>query len=101
MKLFIDTSDREKIVVGVDEEKFETEATNDKSQKLLKFIDEVLDKKGKRIEEVREIEVKVGPGSFTGLRVGMSVANAIGWALGIPVNGRNIKKDGPVVPRYT
>lgn len=107
MKLYIDTSKREKVVVGVDGEMFETEATNDKSQKLLKFIDEVLEKSSKRrsasarkLEEVSEIEVNLGPGSFTGLRVGVSVANAVGWVLNVPVNGKNVKKDGPVEPVY-
>lgn len=37
------------------------------------------------------IEVETGPGSFTGLRVGVSVANALGFALGIPVNGKKIE----------
>jgi len=101
MKLLIDTSDREKIVVGIDGERFETEAMKDKSQKLLKFIDEVLAKKNTKFEDVSEIKVNVGPGSFTGLRVGVSVANAMGWVLGVPVNGKNVKKDGPVVPVYS
>lgn len=37
------------------------------------------------------IEVETGPGSFTGLRVGVSVANALGFALGIPVNGKKLE----------
>mgnify|MGYP001565622427 CR=1 FL=1 len=37
------------------------------------------------------IEVETGPGSFTGLRVGVSVANALGYSLGIPVNGKKIE----------
>ena len=47
MKLYIDTSDGEKIIVGIDDEKFETEARKEKSQKLLPFIDELLKKQGK------------------------------------------------------
>lgn len=34
------------------------------------------------------IEVETGPGSFTGLRVGVAVANALGFSLNIPVNGK-------------
>ncbi|QQG43541.1 MAG: hypothetical protein HYW45_00790 [Candidatus Daviesbacteria bacterium] len=37
------------------------------------------------------IEVETGPGSFTGLRVGVSVANALGLSLGIPVNSKKIE----------
>ena len=44
------------------------------------------------------IEVNAGPGSFTGLRVGASIANALSFALGIPVNGKPL---GEIVePRY-
>ena len=34
------------------------------------------------------IEVFKGPGSFTGLRVGVAIANALGAAMDIPVNGK-------------
>lgn len=101
MKLFIDTSDAEKMVVGLDGERFETEAMAEKSQKLLPFIDKVLEEKGKTIKDVSEIEVNCGPGSYTGLRVGMSVANVLGWGLGVKVNGRDITKEGPLEPEYT
>lgn len=39
------------------------------------------------------IEVETGPGSFTGLRVGVSVANALGYVLGIPVNGKKMETE--------
>lgn len=92
MKLYIDTSDREKIVVEINKKRFETKAKEQKSQKLLPFIEEVLKKEGASFKKIKEIEVNTGPGSFTGLRVGVSVANALGWGLGIPVNGKNLKK---------
>jgi tRNA threonylcarbamoyladenosine biosynthesis protein TsaB len=92
MILFIDTSDREKIKVGLDGKVFETVAKEGASQKLLSFIDEILKKEGTSIKQITEIEVNTGPGSFTGLRVGVSVANALGWALKVPVNGKDISK---------
>lgn len=90
MELFIDTSNSERIIVGVDGEKFETEARKDKSQKLLSFIEQALSKKGKKVGDVKKVKVATGPGSFTGLRVGVSVANCMGWVLGIPVNGKDL-----------
>jgi tRNA threonylcarbamoyladenosine biosynthesis protein TsaB len=100
MKLYIDTSDGEKIIVGIDGEKFETEAKREKSQKLLPFIDELLKKQGKKIKDITEIEVNTGPGSYTGLRVGVSVANTLGWALGIPVNGKDLRKGEMIDIKY-
>lgn len=90
MKLFIDSSNREKIIVGVGDERYEKEATKDKSQQLLPFIEETLNKKHLSFKDISEIEVFPGPGSFTGLRVGVSVANALGYALGIKVNGKEV-----------
>jgi tRNA threonylcarbamoyladenosine biosynthesis protein TsaB len=100
MKLYIDSSDRESIVVGIDEKRFETSARQEKSQKLLPFIVEVLKKEGRNFKDISEIEVNLGPGSFTGLRVGVSVANALGWALDVPVNSRNIKKGEVLEIKY-
>ncbi len=100
MKLYIDTSSAEKIVVGLDDERFETEARKDKSQKLLPFIDELLKKKKKTVKDITEIEINTGPGSFTGLRVGVSIANTLGWVLGVPVNGKNIMKGETVKIKY-
>src|SRR3989304_6769463 len=100
MKLYIDTSDREKIIVGIDKKRFETIAYEEKSQKLLPFIVEVLKKEEKDIKDISEIEVNLGPGSFTGLRVGVSVAKALGWSLGVPVNGKDLKKDTQLDIKY-
>jgi tRNA threonylcarbamoyladenosine biosynthesis protein TsaB len=41
-----------------------------------------------KFKDLAKIQVKTGPGSFTGLRVGVSTANALGFSLGIPVNGK-------------
>jgi tRNA threonylcarbamoyladenosine biosynthesis protein TsaB len=101
MKLFIDTSIAEKIVIGLGEQRFEADAKKERSQKLLPFIDEKLKELNKSIDDISEIEVVTGPGSFTGLRVGVSVANTIGWAQQIQVNGQDIKKSGPITPNYS
>jgi len=100
MKLIINTSSSEKIIVGLDDERLETEARKDKSQKLLPFIDKLLKKKKKTIRDITEIEVNTGPGSFTGLRVGVSIANTLGWVLGIPVNGKDLRKGEVVEIKY-
>ena len=100
MKLYIDTSDREKIVVGLGEKKYEEIAHDGTSQKLLPLISEGLKKQKIDFKDITQIEVETGPGSFTGLRIGVSVANALGWALGVKVNGKNINKGEVVDIKY-
>jgi tRNA threonylcarbamoyladenosine biosynthesis protein TsaB len=100
MKLFIDTSDREKLVLGLDEKRFEAKARDNKSQNLLPFLDEILKSEGKTVKEITEIKVNTGPGSFTGLRVGVTVAMTLGYSLGVKVNGKDIKKSGAVDINY-
>ena len=61
------------------------------SQALLPLISKILDRENLNFKDLKEIEVEKGPGSFTGLRVGVSVANALGFSLGILVNGKKIE----------
>jgi len=100
MKLFIDTSNSEKIVIKFDNLKFTAKAKKKRAQYLLEFIDKKLKEQKKDIKEIKEIKVNTGPGSFTGLRVGVSVANALGWSLGISVNGKNLRKKESVAITY-
>lgn len=100
MKLFIDTSDRDNISVGIDGKMFETPARKEASQKLLPFIVETLDKEKKTLEDVTEIEVALGPGSFTGLRVGVAIAQTLAWVLDIPLNGKKIKDGQTIEIKY-
>lgn len=48
-------------------------------------IEALLKAKGKLLEDIDGIVAYQGPGSFTGLRIGLSVANALSYSLGAPV----------------
>lgn len=61
------------------------------SQVLLPLIKKMLDTSKLDASFLKKIEVETGPGSFTGLRVGVSVANALGFALNIPVNNKKME----------
>lgn len=59
-----------------------------KAQIALLLIDKLIKKHRITLYDIDAVEVNTGPGSFTGLRVGTAVANALGFALGIPINGK-------------
>ncbi len=54
------------------------ESKSKHSENLLKVIDQMCQEAGINVLEVETIAVVVGPGSFTGLRIGTSVAKALG-----------------------
>jgi len=56
-------------------------------ERLAPQIRLVLDDAGVRVGELAAIVAGVGPGPFTGLRVGLATAAAMGQALGIPTYG--------------
>ncbi|HSD55929.1 MAG TPA: tRNA (adenosine(37)-N6)-threonylcarbamoyltransferase complex dimerization subunit type 1 TsaB [Candidatus Saccharimonadales bacterium] len=49
-----------------------------------KIVD-LLAHQGRKLEDVQGIVGFAGPGSFTGLRIGLTVANALSYGLNIPV----------------
>lgn len=93
MKLYINTSDSEKILIRLDDIEFTADSRREKAQRLLPFINESLVKKSAKLTDLSEIEVYTDSGSFTGIRVGVSIANALGWSLGIPVNGKKPSRE--------
>jgi len=54
---------------------------------LAMLVRDVLEEAGVTMPELTHIACGVGPGPFTGLRVGLATAKTMGYALGIPVVG--------------
>ncbi|AZM54934.1 tRNA (adenosine(37)-N6)-threonylcarbamoyltransferase complex dimerization subunit type 1 TsaB [Streptomyces sp. WAC 01529] len=54
---------------------------------LLPAVDRVLADAGLRLDAVTAVVAGVGPGPYTGLRVGLMTADTFGLALGVPVHG--------------
>lgn len=90
--LFIDTSDNKKTVIKLKkgESDFELSEERKSSQTTLPLIEKILTQTKTKFSEIDEIKVKRGPGSFTGLRVGISIANALSFGLLKKVNSRQI-----------
>ena len=53
------------------------------------FIEELLQKSNKKFSDLDAVAVSMGPGSYTGLRIGVSTAKGICFALDIPLIGVN------------
>ncbi len=89
--LFIDTSSNEKAEVALEIDGKMQEVTKKldrrKAQIVLPMINTLLKKNDLSPLDLTGIEVKTGPGSFTGLRVGVSIANTLGMYLEIPITG--------------
>lgn len=112
MKLYLDSTNNKKVIIrlsspvipSVVEESIK-EYNTPQDQDVLGFLMKTLKlratalsaaERGLSLQDVTEIEVNPGPGSFTGSRVGVTIANALALALNIKVNGQN----PPVLPIY-
>jgi tRNA threonylcarbamoyladenosine biosynthesis protein TsaB len=54
---------------------------------LLVVVQEILAENGRKTEELGGLGVTVGPGSFTGLRIGVATAKGLAYGLNIPLVG--------------
>ncbi|RKY65697.1 MAG: tRNA (adenosine(37)-N6)-threonylcarbamoyltransferase complex dimerization subunit type 1 TsaB [Candidatus Latescibacterota bacterium] len=57
------------------------------TEELVPVIDWTLKRAGVKLGELDGVAVSIGPGSFTGLRVGMSTAKGLCFACGLPLVG--------------
>lgn len=55
------------------------------AEKLHVFIEEVIEEGTLKMQDLEAIAVSKGPGSYTGLRIGVSAAKGLCYALGIPL----------------
>ena len=57
------------------------------AEQLMPLVTATLAEAGRALSDIALIVVGVGPGPFTGLRVGVVTAQTLGFALGVPVRG--------------
>ncbi|MBP3766246.1 MAG: tRNA (adenosine(37)-N6)-threonylcarbamoyltransferase complex dimerization subunit type 1 TsaB [Bacilli bacterium] len=89
ISLFLDTS-TSRLIVGVYKDKNEiyfdnSEAHNDLSSRVLPKIKEALESVSLTVKDIDDIYVVNGPGSFTGIRVGVTIAKTLAWSLKKPI----------------
>ena len=86
MIILLDTSTATCFLTVVDDEvrqDFEWQAGRTLARSLLKFLEE----KTGDLHDISGIGIMKGPGSFTGLRIGLTVANTLADSLNIPIAG--------------
>jgi tRNA threonylcarbamoyladenosine biosynthesis protein TsaB len=57
------------------------------AERLMEFVDAALDAAGMNLPDIDRVAVTIGPGSFTGIRVGVAAARGLALALGVPAVG--------------
>jgi len=100
--VIIDSSKSNEISVTIKTDGIEKEkkyvSERHTSQQALSIIESLLLENHLAKEDITSIEVHTGPGSFTGLRVGVCIAKTLGLLLDISVNGKGWNH--PIVLNY-
>ena len=93
--LFIDTSTINTVVAVLNNDKILDKVvwngSGELSDSLLIKIDELLKKLNINLGDISSIAVNRGPGSYTGLRIGISTVNAISWSRKIPIRSARLE----------
>lgn len=88
MILYLDTSTKE-ARVWLDDNYFSADMGRDMGRDLLKFIKDCLSSLELDWQALEGLAFYKGPGSFTGLRIGISVMNTLADSLDIPIVAEN------------
>ena len=89
--LAIDTSNDVLGVALLSEDKiigeYITNLKRNQSVRVMPAIERLLADCGTKPSELDKIVVAEGPGSYTGIRTGVTVAKTMAWSLGVPLSG--------------
>jgi tRNA threonylcarbamoyl adenosine modification protein YeaZ len=105
ISLFLDTSNSKLTVAVIDEKSevvktfYSNEVKNELSIKVFEIIDKCINEASITAEDIDKIYVSNGPGSFTGIRIGVTIAKTFAWAKNkkiIPVSSLEILATTPV-----
>ncbi|MBR2795916.1 tRNA (adenosine(37)-N6)-threonylcarbamoyltransferase complex dimerization subunit type 1 TsaB [Candidatus Saccharibacteria bacterium] len=99
MKMYLDTS-TPTTILKLDSHVYEWNSGRNLAEQLLKFIHDKLQENNKDWQDITEITFMSGPGSFTGLRIGATVVNALAHELQIPLKDHHGKQVKLIAPDY-
>ena len=91
--LLIDTTDRNTVKIRVTTPRGNFEkvgAREGEADITLLTIEKILREANISLSEIHDIQIKEGPGSFTGIRIGISIANTLSFALKKSVNEKTL-----------
>jgi len=74
------------VVNGVEKQSVYQEGINNHSVTIIPVLNEILTKENMNLQDVDEVIIGVGPGSYTGVRIGVTVAKMIGYLNHIKVS---------------
>lgn len=106
--LFIDTHSETLFMAYIENKtilKIKKEGNRSHSEIAIPSLMVLLNESGKKLEDIEEIIVVNGPGSFTGVRIGITIAKTIAYSLHIPIKtitsleavGCSLKEDTDLV----
>ncbi|MHA6252997.1 tRNA (adenosine(37)-N6)-threonylcarbamoyltransferase complex dimerization subunit type 1 TsaB [Oceanobacillus sp. CAU 1775] len=64
-----------------------TNLNKNHSVRLMPAIHKLMGEVGVKAEDLEKIAIAKGPGSYTGVRIGLTTAKTLAWALNIPIVG--------------
>jgi tRNA threonylcarbamoyl adenosine modification protein YeaZ len=84
--LVIDTTGQDVTRVALLQgDKATTQVKNCRAQDLPVLIGELLESCGVTLNQIKALAVLEGPGSFTGIRIGITTANTLSWLYKLPI----------------
>jgi tRNA A37 threonylcarbamoyladenosine modification protein TsaB len=82
-KILIDSTDRYKKSVKLIKNDTETIEEEEGDLDIVSTIEKILLENKMHPKDIIFFDVNPGPGSFTGLKIGTTIANVLNWALGL------------------
>ena len=65
--------------------KIKNKESNSQSEVIMPTLIELLEEENLTVDNLSKIAVVIGPGSFTGVRLGVTIAKTIGYCKNIPI----------------